>query len=206
VETSLGARHPSAILLVVVIVAEEVQQAMEREDAQLGCVRMPAVARLTPRDARRDDDVAEEPGFAVRPSAVRRTTLSPSALDGARDDRELIEGSKKRGSRFEGGTRLECQNVRRSILPPVLSIESADVPIAYERDHDVTANACGGDTGQPPGETAVADRTPAAIRDRHAQAHHGSFGGGGPAPLARAPGAQRRHAVTVGIHRTIRTP
>jgi hypothetical protein len=41
-----------------VIVAKKVQQPMKREHAKLGLLRMPRLARLTPRCEFRDDDIA----------------------------------------------------------------------------------------------------------------------------------------------------
>ena len=57
-QAALDAAHPAAVALV--IVAEQVQQAVEREDAQLGQLGVARRARLTPRDAARDDDVAQK--------------------------------------------------------------------------------------------------------------------------------------------------
>jgi hypothetical protein len=41
-----------------VIVSEKVQEAVQREHAQLGLFSMPGLARLAPRDAAGDRDVA----------------------------------------------------------------------------------------------------------------------------------------------------
>jgi hypothetical protein len=42
-----------------VIIAEQVQQAMERQDSQLGCQRMTGDAGLAPGDAGGNHDVTE---------------------------------------------------------------------------------------------------------------------------------------------------
>jgi hypothetical protein len=57
-QAALDAQHPAVVTLV--IVAEEVQQAVQRKDLQLGQLRVVRVARLTPRDASGDDDVSQE--------------------------------------------------------------------------------------------------------------------------------------------------
>jgi hypothetical protein len=43
-----------------VIVSEEVQEAMQGEDLVLGELGVARISRLTPRDASRDDDLAEK--------------------------------------------------------------------------------------------------------------------------------------------------
>jgi len=45
-------------VVALVIVAEEVQQSMEREHAQFGLFRVARLPRLALRDSARDDDVA----------------------------------------------------------------------------------------------------------------------------------------------------
>ena len=42
------------------IVAEQVQQAVQGQDPQLGPLRVPGRARLAPRDAARDHDISQE--------------------------------------------------------------------------------------------------------------------------------------------------
>jgi len=49
-----------AAVVARVIVAEQVQQAVQRENLQFGELRVPCVARLTAGDAAGDDDVAQE--------------------------------------------------------------------------------------------------------------------------------------------------
>jgi len=56
-EASFGASHAAVIALV--IIAEQVQQAMERQDSQLGCQRMTGDAGLAPGDAGGNHDVTE---------------------------------------------------------------------------------------------------------------------------------------------------
>lgn len=55
-QAALDTQHPAIVLLVVV--AEEVQQAVKREHAQLGALGVPRVARLAASDAAGDHDVA----------------------------------------------------------------------------------------------------------------------------------------------------
>ena len=57
-QPALGALHPSAVALVVV--AKQVQQAMQREHFQLGLFAVARFARLTPGDAARNHDISEE--------------------------------------------------------------------------------------------------------------------------------------------------
>jgi hypothetical protein len=56
-EASFGASHAAVIALV--IIAEQVQQAMERQDTQLGCQRMTGVAGLASGDSRGNHHVTE---------------------------------------------------------------------------------------------------------------------------------------------------
>ena len=55
----LDARHAPGIIFPVVIVAEQVQQTVQREHAQLGAIRVARIACLTARDAGRDHDIAQ---------------------------------------------------------------------------------------------------------------------------------------------------
>lgn len=55
----LECSHPSPVALM--IVAEEVQEAMQRQDPKLNSNWMPQVPSLAPGDTAGDDDVAEEP-------------------------------------------------------------------------------------------------------------------------------------------------
>ncbi len=48
---SSDARHAAVVIAIVVVVAEQVQQPMQREHPQLGLIRMPGLFRLTSRDA-----------------------------------------------------------------------------------------------------------------------------------------------------------
>jgi hypothetical protein len=56
-EASFGASHAAVIALV--IIAEQVQQAMERQDAQFGRERMTGVAGLASGDSGGNHDVTE---------------------------------------------------------------------------------------------------------------------------------------------------
>jgi hypothetical protein len=56
-EPPFGGEHPAAV--VVVIVAHQVQEAVQRENAELCGRRVSDARRLTGRDATRDDDVAQ---------------------------------------------------------------------------------------------------------------------------------------------------
>jgi hypothetical protein len=58
--------HAAAVLRVVVVVAQEVKETMKGENTQLGGVRMAALARLPPGDARGDDNVPEKSRSAPR--------------------------------------------------------------------------------------------------------------------------------------------
>ena len=57
-EPALEACHPPVIPLV--IIAKQVQQAVQREDPQLNLERVARVARLAPGNAGRNDDVAKK--------------------------------------------------------------------------------------------------------------------------------------------------
>src|SRR5204863_6554558 len=57
-QPSFDAQHAAAILLVVV--AEKMQQTVQREHAEFGEWRVPGRACLTPRQPASDDDVAQE--------------------------------------------------------------------------------------------------------------------------------------------------
>jgi hypothetical protein len=56
--------HPAAVFGVVVVVAQKVKETMKGQNAQLGGVRMAALAGLARGDSGSDDDVAEEPRSA----------------------------------------------------------------------------------------------------------------------------------------------
>ena len=79
-QPALRRAHAAAILRVVVIVAQQVQQAVEREDLQLGPLGVPRLARLPPRDAARDHDVAEiaDPGLAGSDATMADGKVSTS--------------------------------------------------------------------------------------------------------------------------------
>jgi hypothetical protein len=94
----------------VVIVPEQVQQAVEREDSQLFRVRVSLLARLAARDACRDHDIPQSRG----------------------------------ASRVAG---RERQDVGRTVLPAVASIEGAHASVADERDRDCAAGASGRNQG-----------------------------------------------------------
>jgi hypothetical protein len=49
-----------------VVVAQEVKETMKGQNAQLGGVRMAALARLAPGNSGGDDEIAEESRFAPR--------------------------------------------------------------------------------------------------------------------------------------------
>ena len=65
------------------IVAEQVQQPVQRQHAQLGLIGVPRLARLAAGDAGRDHDVAElaspepRPGRRVGPETTARRSLRP---------------------------------------------------------------------------------------------------------------------------------
>ena len=67
----LDPRHPAVVALV--IVAEQVQQAVQREHPQLGALVVAGGARLAPRDAAGDHDVAQKAGDLAD---VRRVAAS----------------------------------------------------------------------------------------------------------------------------------
>src|ERR1700682_4086048 len=57
-KTPLGAAHLAAVALVVV--AEQMQQAVERQDPELGELRVARLARLAPRHAAGDHDLPQK--------------------------------------------------------------------------------------------------------------------------------------------------
>ena len=57
-KASLGAGHAATIVWMIVVVAEQVEQAMKREHAQLGAIPVTDITSLTPGDAGGNDDIA----------------------------------------------------------------------------------------------------------------------------------------------------
>jgi len=58
-KATLEARHATVVSLM--IVAEKVQQPVQREDSQLDRLCVAGFARLSPRDATGDHDIAQKP-------------------------------------------------------------------------------------------------------------------------------------------------
>ncbi|PYR94728.1 MAG: hypothetical protein DMF84_04535 [Acidobacteria bacterium] len=65
-QAALDAPHTAVVGRVVVIVSQEVQQAVQGENLQLSGIGVPRLARLPPRGHRRDDDIAKESRRARR--------------------------------------------------------------------------------------------------------------------------------------------
>ena len=109
-EPRLDPLHSAVVVRSLVIVAEKVQQAVQREDAQLGLVGMPGLARLAARDAGRDHEVAE---------SARRT-----------------EGAG-RAVRRQSTVGDETEDVGRVVLAAVAAIEDAHARVGDERDRQL---------------------------------------------------------------------
>src|SRR5262245_49966824 len=130
---------------------------------------MPSLPALAPGDASRDHDVSKElrvPGSAPRQA---RGGLSLSSLDCARDDPELVEGSKAGvrgagcGIRRPGSVCRKRQDIGGGVLVTVLRIEFVNVGISDERDGYVATNARRAHGRQPACESAVPHGTAAAV-------------------------------------------
>ena len=75
----LDPRHPAPVVRRVMIVAEQVQQAVQRQDLQLGRVGVAGLGRLAPGDAGGNDEVARG-SSGCRSSAGNDSTSVGSSL------------------------------------------------------------------------------------------------------------------------------
>jgi hypothetical protein len=134
---------------------------------------------------------------------VRVTHSAGLPLSDARGDDDISQHARlaARAGRFNAGFCGEGQNVGGGVLAAILLIERPDVSVADQRDGNVAAHPGWRHSSEPSREAVILDRPAAAVRDGYPRAFATAS-----ATLARAPEAQRRHASTVGIHRTIRTP
>ena len=127
-QPGLDAGHPPGVALV--IIAKEVQQAVESQDTHFSTQRMARLRRLRTGHADPDDDVAQ-PALLIGPAPPKR---------------------RRRG----GGKR---QDVRRAILPPELFVERANALVGNESNRHASARRGGSDCGQPPGQARSPDAT-----------------------------------------------
>jgi hypothetical protein len=91
-----------------VIVAEQMQQAVQRQHAQFGAERMPGGRCLAAGDADRDDHVTQRTGFVSREGqhVGRRILLSITPIERAHA-RVLHERDGHRAARARGGDGLQ---------------------------------------------------------------------------------------------------
>ena len=109
-QTGLDAGHPPGIALV--IIAKEVQQAMEREDSKLSAKRVPRLPRLRAGHADPDDDIAESAPLAGGKrenvgGTVFATELSVESADALIGDES--DGHAAAGSCGGNGRQPACE-------------------------------------------------------------------------------------------------
>lgn len=132
--------HPPFVLRMFVVVTEKVQQAVERENAQLGLVRMTGFPRLALGHAGGNNEISEGAGSGVN----------------KRDCFELIGD--------------ETQNVGRIVLSPVAAIQGAHAGVADERDTELPPDVARSHAAEPAAQTAVDDAIAAPVSDRDGNA------------------------------------
>ena len=130
------------------IVADEVQKAVECKDAQLGLKGMALFAGLTGGDGARNDNVPKDGGSAG-------STGSP---------RSVIGG--------------ERQNVGDLVNGAKLAIEFPDARVGDQRNGERAARLRGRDRAKPSRQAAVADRAAAPVGDVDEQFIIGVFHSG----------------------------
>jgi hypothetical protein len=160
-KAALDAKHPSVVALV--IVAEEMQKAMQGKNPEFGAFGVAGRAGLAFGHASRDHDVAQKEGargWGLEASFTRRRSCLRRAA---------VPGLPRRSSRvFRASEARERQDIRRVILAAVLPVQRADAAVAHQRDRDDAARAGRGDAGQPPAEAGRANVTP-LIGDPHVE-------------------------------------
>ena len=128
-EPGLEAGHPAVIVLV--IIAEQVQESVQRQHPQLGLKGMPGIARLPACDAGGDDDVTQVPTLFGRPA-------SPKPI----------------------GRGREREDVGRRVLSAVLTVEQTHPTVRHDSHRDRPTRAGRRHSGQPDAKSGGPD-TPA---------------------------------------------
>ena len=149
-QSCLDARHPAVVGLV--IVAEQVQQPVQRQHPQLGATGVPRLVGLARGDARRDDDIAQ----------IRR-----------------IGGSRCLRSRRPAASRArrhrKRQDIGRVVLAAERPIQRAHPAVADERDRDFAAARSGAAFSSQARRPRAADGV--AVRSRDGDDHPRAPGG-----------------------------
>ncbi len=147
---------------IVMVVAQQVQQPMQRQHPQLGLIRVPGPFRLPSCDAGRDHDVAQR-GSEQRLRPARREVASESEPGWGPASADKCCPSRSRPS-------PETTARPWPVRPPILAIQRAHAGVAHERDADVARGARRRHRGEPAGQAAVANGPARSVGHRDVQA------------------------------------
>jgi len=174
-QPALDPRHHPLIALV--IVSEQVQQAMQRQHAKLGRLVVARSAGLPAGDAASDHDIAqvgptcrtETRGSEPRAGPGRcRIFGAPASLaealgTQAKAGRPRVVCPVREHIGGKGITGWKTEYVGRMVLAQVPEVQRPHACVAHERDADSAAGPRRRHTRQPAGEAAGRDRAPTLI-------------------------------------------
>ena len=149
-EPPLGLPHAARISLV--IVAEQMEEAVQGEDTQLGELRVACAHGLASRDAAGDDDLAEQTVYD----------------DGYGRRRRCGSRRRPRPPAWSAGLR-EAEDVGRTIDAAVLTIEAPDPGVAHERQAHDAARARGRHAREPARHARRRQTASAPVSHQHAK-------------------------------------